>query len=140
MRTGKNKNIAPGRPGPHCAVLACVSTGCTSPAAGNKSLSLSQLDTPQPCLWLLRPTQQTEVDIKDLPAGYLVIPPRTQGDLKKLKVAESHSPWAWIPAVVGCRAVTSPLSGSAHLQSSVMPSYLLRKLPQSRTTCHSSQG
>lgn len=52
-------------------------------SCGNKSLSLSQLDTPQPCLWLLRPTQQTEVDIKDLPAGYLVIPPCTQGDLKK---------------------------------------------------------
>lgn len=75
MRTRENKDIAPGHSGPHCAVL-CVSTGWTSPAANNKSLSLSQLDAPQPCLWLLRPTQQTEVDIRDLPAGYLVIPPR----------------------------------------------------------------
>lgn len=75
MRTRENKDIAPGHSGPHCAVLACVSTSWTSPAAKNKSLSLSQLDAPQPCLWLLRPTQQTEVDIRDLPAGYLVIPP-----------------------------------------------------------------
>lgn len=103
MRPRKNKDIAPGQSGPHCAVLACVSTGCTSPAAGNKSLFLSQLDTPQPCLWLLRPTQQTEVDIKHLPAGYLVIPPRTQGDLEKLKVAEP-------PFTIGldsCRSVWS---------------------------------
>lgn len=132
MRTRENKDIAPGHSGPHCAVLACVSTGCTSPAANNKSLSLSQLDTPQPCLWLLRPTLQTEVHIRDLPAGYLVIPPRTWGDLKSL------IPLAWIPAGP-CGAVTSPLSCSAHPQPSAMPSYVLRKLPQSRTTCHSSQ-
>lgn len=135
MRPRENKDIAPGQSGLHCAALACVSTGRTSPAAGNKNLlSWSQLDTPQPFMWLLRSTQQIEVDVRDSPAGYLLTPPPAQGDLKSLmlKVVEP-------PFTIGldpCRSVWNSHMPSAMFCPLHNP---LQCLAISYGSCHSPE-
>lgn len=113
-----------------------MSTGCTSPAADDKNLSWSQSDTPQPCMWLLRSTQQTEVDIRDSPTGYLVTPHFTQGDLKSLvlKVVEPsftigldpcRSVWSSrIPSAMFCPPTTLCNTQLSPMEAATVQNYL----------------